>query len=305
MDGSGPDSTDRHEEVTLSEASGGGDPPVRYLFPIDGDYSSEVLNIVCDLVADTDAELFMTSPVTDAEDLSPEMPDPEQEARQDVAQFVLEAKQQCHSNTPIRQVVQTGENREEILQDIIELYDISTLVTEDRPESGIHSLLEIEGHTDTAVARNCDTIVVTRIEQLESVDSILVPVARGPHSGMAIETGLSLARQHEATLELLHVYDPDDDAGRTDGEELIQTAVERVGDYEHVQTALKEADDISHAIIEYTGAFDITVIGAPREGLLQQFILGTIPEEVSVKGEGTVLTTHRGGAGESWLDRLV
>jgi len=303
MDLSDDDVRVHSEEIVPSDGS---DQSVqRYLFPVDGEHSGEILPIVCDLIAGTEAELFIAYPVTESDEPSPTMPDPEREARREVAQFVLEANQQCQSDAPIQQVVQTGEEREEILQDIVTAYDISTLISEARPLSGIHSLLGTEGYADAAVMMDCDTILVTRIDQLESIESILVPVDRGPHSGMAIETGLALARQHAATLELLHVYDPNDDDGRSKGEEVMMNALKRSDEYEHAKTVLEEADDISQGIIDYTNSFDITVLGAPRKGLLQQFVLGTIPEEVSVKGKGTVLTVHRGGADESWLDRWL
>lgn len=281
------------------------EPQPRYLFPVDGEHSDEVLWLVCDLVADADAELVIASPVTVPEQTPLKMPLPRERGRRRAATFVLKAKQQCHGSPPIDQVVRIGHDREHILQDIADTYAISTLITEDRPRSGIRSLLGFGGIDGAALKKGCDTIIVTRIEQVEAIDSIVVPIARGPHSGLAIDTGLAVARQNEASLELLHVHEAGDDDGRAMGEQVLDTGMGRVGNYENAERTLRESSEVSRAIVEYTHPFDLTVLGAPREGLLRQFVFGTIPDDVSAHADGTVLTAHRGGADNSWLDRWI
>lgn len=291
-----------------SEAEPPGDgsehPQPRYLFAVDTDHADDILPLVCDLITDADADLYIGSPVTLPEQTPLEMPDPRQQGQRRAAEFVFEAKQQCSDAPSIEQVVKTGHERASILQGFVDTYDISTLITEDRPQSGIRSILGLEAVDETAVD-GCDTIIVTRIEQLGMIDSVVVPVARGPHSGLAIDIGLAIARQNDATLNLLHVYDTTDEGGRTEGDEVLDTSMERVGDYPDADRTLREASDVPDEIIEYTQPYDITVLGAPREGRLRQFILGTIPDDVSAQVDGTVLTAHRGGADESWLDTWI
>lgn len=293
-EGSGRDVSDDGGETT----------PPRYLFPVDGDHPERVLPLVCDLVAAAEAELVIASPVT-LPDVTPlEAAEPRREGRRLAGKFALKAKRQCHGGPPIDQIVLSGHEREDILQTMVERYDISTLVTEDQPRSGIRSLLGIEGVDDAVVTDACDTIVFARIEHLGAVESILVPVAGGPHSELAIETGLALARQNGATLELLHVYTAGGD-GRARGEEVLAAGMERIGGYELAERTLLEANDVPAAIVEYSRPFDVTVVGAPREGRLRRFVQGSVPDEVNAETNGAVLIARRGGAEESWLDKWI
>lgn len=277
----------------------------RYLFLVDGLHPGAVLPLVCDLVAEAGGELLIGSPAIHADQTSLTAPDPRRTAERLAARYVLKAKEQCESTPPIDHVVVSGRDRETVVRTMVETYDISTLVTCDRPSSGIRSILGHDSLDGPSVPETCDSIIVSRSERTDAIESILVPIAGGPHSELAIETGLALARQNDASLELLHSYSADDDEARVNGEEILSRGGDVAEGYERTSQTLLDADDVHEAIIEYTDPFDITVFGAPREGILRQFILGTIPGDVSEEATGTVLIAHRGGAGESWLHRLL
>ena len=279
--------------------------PPKFLFPVDGDHPEKVLPLVCDLVAEADGELLIGSPVILPDQTSLEAPDPRRDGERLAAKYVFEAKQRCESNPPIDHAIVSGHGRDSIVQTMIERYDVSTFITQEQPRSGIRSLLGLETVDEAAVPESCDSIIVSRIERMDDVESILVPIARGPHSQLAIETGLALARQNDASLELLHSYPTGDAEERAEGDEILSHGADIVDGYEPFEQTLLEAEDIHETIIEYAEPFDITVFGAPREGLLQQFMLGTVPEEMSEDATGTVLIAHRGGADESWLDKFL
>lgn len=298
------DDTVEGAPVDVDDGNGDESKP-RYLFPVDSGRPRAVLPLVCDLVAEANGELVIGAPVVLPDQTSLEAPEPRREGERLAADYVLEAKQACESNPPVDQSVTTGHSWEAIIQTMVERYDVSTLITQDQPQSGISSLLGLEAFDEASVPETCDTVVVSRIEHLEGVESILVPIARGPHSELAIETGLALARQNDASLELLHVYQAGDAEGREKGEEILRRGAEIVDGHEPAEQTLMEAEAIPEAIIEHSEPFDITVFGAPREGLLQQFMRGTIPEEVSEDASGTVLIAHRGGTAESWLDKFI
>ena len=290
------------ESVTADETAG---TAPRFLFPIDGDHPHELLKIVCDLVADSDGDLVIASPVTVQERTPLDLAAPKTKAHRRTAEFVLEATQKCHDDLTIDQVVRAGRTREIVLADLVDRYSIATLVMEDTPRSRLQSALGVEEVNSTLLQTGCDTVVASHVERLGTIDSILVPVAGGPHSGLAIDVGVALARQNEASIELLHVYDPDDDGAHEHGENVLEKGRERVGDLVDVERTLHESNDVHRSIVEYTQSFDITIFGAPREGLLRQFIFGSIPNEAAVQVEGPILTVHRGGVEDSWLDRWV
>ncbi|ELZ00706.1 UspA domain-containing protein [Natrialba chahannaoensis JCM 10990] len=63
----------------------------------------------------------------------------------------------------------------------------------------------------------CD-VLVKRIQTPQpDIDSILVPIAGGPHEGLALEAASALASQHDAVVHLLHVRS-ETDPERSDGD---------------------------------------------------------------------------------------
>ena len=277
----------------------------RFLFPVDEDGAGTILPLVCDLVAAADGELLIGSPVLLPHQTPLDALEPREEGERVAAKYVLEAKQQFEESPPINQVVTAGHQWDPVIRAMIDTHDVSTLVTQEHEHAGIRSLLGFDDVDELWVPETCDTIIASRIEGPKPIDAVLVPVSDGPHSRFAIETGLALARQNGASLELLHVYQTGDEEGRATGEEILARGRDLLDDYEPAEQTLLEAAEIPEAIIEYTQSFDITVFGAPREGLLRQFMLGSIPDEVSAQANGTVLIAHKGGADDSWLHTLV
>lgn len=301
MPGSGDDPDERPEIGGTTDGSESNRP--RYLFPIDGDHPRDVLEIVCDLVADADADLVLAAPVTEGNNSSGGRVNARLEADRQVAKLIWQAKETCRGDPSIERVVRDGKNRERILEEVVDAFSVSTIVTEDRPGSGLSSFLHSEGNNGGSFSRNCDSITVTGIEYLDSIDSVLVLIAGGPHSGMAIDIGLALARENDASLELLHVHEPGDEA-RNAGELILERGMDRVADYGNADGSLRESTDDQQTILDRTSSADVTVLGAPREGVLRRFVFGTVPDEVVARADRTILTAHRGGVSDSWLDRL-
>ncbi len=148
---------------------------------------------------------------------------------------------------------------------------------------------------DTIVTEaNCD-VLVERIdpEGQTGVESILLPTAGGPHAELAAETAGAIARATGAHVEILRVVDPDaSDDERADAQETITDAVEGFDDVE-ADGSVIENEDVAAAIIDQSAAHDLTIIGATREGLLQQVVFGGIPERVGEGAENTVILTKR------------
>lgn len=58
-------------------------------------------------------------------------------------------------------------------------------------------------------------------------------------------------------------------------------------------TSRVASSDVIGAITARSANHDLTVIGATREGMLQQAVFGAIPEEVGEQVENTVILTKR------------
>jgi len=120
-----------------------------------------------------------------------------------------------------------------------------------------------------------------------NVDSILVPAAGGPHGELAAEAARAVAHSENAPVTVFRVRS-DGDAG----DDVLNNVTAALGDVD-VTVKEVEADDVADAIVEETANHDLTLIGATREGMLQQLVFGAIPEEVGRRAESTVLMAKR------------
>ena len=126
-----------------------------------------------------------------------------------------------------------------------------------------------------------------------SVDSILVPIAGGPHAGLAIETAGAFARETKATIHAVYVIDPDaSEETRQIAESMLADRTASVQDV-GVEMSLLESDDVVSALVEESTHHDRTIIGATREGIVQKFVFGSIPETIAERAPTTVIMAKR------------
>ncbi|MFB6141138.1 MAG: amino acid permease, partial [Halosimplex sp.] len=135
----------------------------------------------------------------------------------------------------------------------------------------------------------CD-VLVERMGPTGEVDSILVPTAGGPHAALAAEIAGAIARATGARIHVVHVVSPGEPAENADA--AIAAATETLEGVETTTEAI-ESDDVVGAIVEESAEHDLTVIGASREGLLQQLVFGAVPEAVGERAQSTVIMAKR------------
>ena len=141
---------------------------------------------------------------------------------------------------------------------------------------------------------SCD-VLVERFDEGASgeVDSILYPTAGGPHADLAGEVSHAIATAENATVRVVHVIDPKADATqRQQAEDALDRAMAHLKEVD-AERVLLEDEDVVGALEAESANHDVTVIGATREGLLQELVFGAIPEAVGTRAENTVIMTKR------------
>ncbi|MFB6104270.1 MAG: universal stress protein [Halobacteriaceae archaeon] len=277
----------------------------RVLFPVDGDVTDAVLDMVAAIVTDLDATLYLGAPVQVPNQTPLDTPQLQRRGERMAAQYALQIHQHTNPDGWVETVVDVGHRRTHILEDLVDTHDIQTLITDGSAAPNLESRLGIEGIDNTAIDGTCDTIYLTRVDTVDAIDSVVVPVADGPHAAFAVQVGTAIARHHDTTLELFHVYEPDGKTSRAAGRSLLDRARQLVDDYDAVETTLRGSFEHRTKVLEYTDDAAVTVLGAPREGLLRQYVQGSIPATVGANTDGIVITTHRGGTETSWLERWL
>ncbi len=153
---------------------------------------------------------------------------------------------------------------------------------------------------------DCDVISVGGTHASRDVSSILVPVAGGPHSGLAVDMARCLAEKHDAWVELLHVVsESTDERARADAEGYVTAANERLGEFEGVDEWILEADDTAEAIIDQSQYYDVTVLGAPQKHRLREFVFGSTTEDVRSSAYSTVVSVERPNGRDSLLSNWL
>lgn len=153
---------------------------------------------------------------------------------------------------------------------------------------------------------SCDVLVKRIRDPTPSIESILVPVANGPHSAYAAETAGAIARETDASVRLLYVFDPTEpDVTRTDARQLLEDRTAAVGDVPSIERELVEREHVAGAITDRSADHDATILGATRGGLLQRVLLGSVSNSVGRHASGTVFFARRYDPVPSRLRRLL
>ena len=166
----------------------------------------------------------------------------------------------------------------------------SALVVE--RETGAGLLSELRGTTPERLADRTDVLTVDGRGNVDTLASILVPVAGGRHSQLAVETARAIAAATDAAIDLFHVVEADGTASRERGEQILATAATALGEFDNVDTWLYEADSVAGAIIEQSTYYDLTVMGAPTVGPLERFVFGSTSTNVQRDAESPVVVAH-------------
>ncbi|MBU1661448.1 MAG: TIGR00341 family protein, partial [Chloroflexi bacterium] len=66
------------------------------------------------------------------------------------------------------------------------------------------------------------------------------------------------------------------------------------------------ADSVVEGIVEEAGGYDLVLLGASEEGLFDQFVFGSIPQQIAARVPKTAIMVRRyGGPTEFWIRKLM
>ena len=168
--------------------------------------------------------------------------------------------------------------------------DVDTLVLPSGPYGG---RLRRSVTERIAIHADCDVVVVNGRAGYESVASILLPIAGGPHSGLATDFATCIAADCGAWIDVLHVVETDATGReRETAEGIVDDAYHRTARPETTTTWVLEADDAAEAIVEQSRYYGLTIVGAPTTGRLRRFIHGSTNRSVRENAGSVVLSAR-------------
>ena len=148
----------------------------------------------------------------------------------------------------------------------------------------------------------CDLYVERIGSEANGVDSILLPVAGGPHVRPAAMAAKAIAVRNQATVAVVAIAGGEiskDEAVsyRERGEEIFDGLP---GPTVTVESTVLARDSVPDAIVEQATDHDVIVFGATRQGALRRRVVGSVPRLVADRTDRTVIL---GRAGEAIPDR--
>lgn len=141
----------------------------------------------------------------------------------------------------------------------------------------------------------CNVFVKRIRTASRAIDSILVPIADGPHCELAVELAETIAAQHNASVQLLHVSHPTvDDSTRTDTSTLLQGYDSFLAENDvSVETSTIQSEHVAGAITDETTNHDLTILGTTRDPFLKRTLVGSVAEGVGRAAASSVILTRR------------
>jgi nucleotide-binding universal stress UspA family protein len=166
----------------------------------------------------------------------------------------------------------------------------------------------ILGTTVDAVLERAPTdVYVERIGRVaDGVESVLLPVAGGPHVEAAAAVAKAIAVRNEAEIVVLAIA--------TDGTEVVEAGsfaeagqkavLGSPGPDVPIETTVREGR-VSDEIVEAAEDHDVIVLGAARKGPLRGRLVGSVPRRVVERSDQTVLIARDGAVAGGLQSRLA
>lgn len=144
----------------------------------------------------------------------------------------------------------------------------------------------------------CDLYVERIGHEADGVDSVLLPVAGGPHVRPAVDVANAIAVRNDATVSFCSVVDDDTDS-RTAGDSIEQATTyleDASGPPVRTESTIYDGGDVVETLLEAATDHDVVVFGATRQGALHRRLVGSIPRTVTRRTDRTVILARDGDA---------
>ncbi len=148
---------------------------------------------------------------------------------------------------------------------------------------------------DPIISNPPTDIGIVRYRPFDELKRILVPVAGGPNGRLALSMAIALARntEEETQVVLLHVALPNVDP--RSAEALAHSAFRRAAEglsFDFEQSIVR-ADSPAKGILKASEDCDMVVIGATKEPLFRNLLLGNVSQQVAEAAKCPVIIVKR------------
>jgi uncharacterized hydrophobic protein (TIGR00271 family) len=150
-------------------------------------------------------------------------------------------------------------------------------------------------------------VTVVKGEEWRDAGRILVPTAGGPHAPIAARLAMILSEAYDSEVTALHVQ-----LGRATPQQMeenkqrIAQTLNGLPFSQPPQQKVIVAESVVEGIVREAEKYDLVLLGASEEGLFDQFVFGSIPQQIAARVPKTAVIVRRyGGPTEFWTRKLA
>lgn len=160
---------------------------------------------------------------------------------------------------------------------------------------------------DEVFERAPTDVYVERIgREADGVESVLLPVAGGPHVGAARQAAVAIARENDAEVTILSITTDGPDEGELEAivEQERAAVAARIGE-DRVHTEITAGDSVEGVIVSRATAHDVILLGATRKGPFRGRLVGSVPRRVVDRSDRTVIVARATAGRLGRLQRVL
>lgn len=264
----------------------------RVLVPITSSSPDRAEKLALALCEGYVADLYLINPHTVPDQTPLTIPEERMEQQREVSGEVLSILREEEPSVDISGGVRVGHNLESLVTRAASAHNVDLIVL-DTDMFSVESRLRRSKVRRIARKATCDVVVISGPGSVDDLRTVLVPIAEGPHSGLAIEVAVALLTSMDVWIDVLHIVSPS--ASEEDLEQahqLLRDALDRF-ESERADDWLLEAEDVAETIIGESDQYSLTIMGTPERNRLKRFFFGSTTDSVVADSNVPVIVTWR------------
>jgi uncharacterized hydrophobic protein (TIGR00271 family) len=150
-------------------------------------------------------------------------------------------------------------------------------------------------------------VTVAKGEEWSGARRILVPTAGGPHAPIAARLAMVLAEAYGSEVTAVYVQ-----LGRATPQQMeenkrrIERTLNGLAFERQPEQKVIVAESVVEGIVREAEGYDLVLLGASEQGLFDQFVFGSIPQQIAARVPKTAVIVRRyGGATDFWARKLT
>jgi uncharacterized hydrophobic protein (TIGR00271 family) len=150
-------------------------------------------------------------------------------------------------------------------------------------------------------------VTIVKGEEWRDAGRILVPTAGGPHAPIAARLAMMLSEAYDSQVTALYVQ-----LGRATPQQMeenkhrIARTLNGLPFGRPPEQKVIVAESVVEGVVREAEKYDLVLLGASEEGLFDQFVFGSIPQQIAARVPKTAVIVRRyGGPTEFWTRKLA